>query len=148
MLPEAESEIAWLCEGISALTNVCDFAPPVSPRVSNAVCAALTPTGVRPLRFGELKVVEPSPEPKEVPDTANRDALLVRGIAEPSARDHPDGIEPESLLASTMPGCRTDVELTDTRGVSAMYDCKLLCAPDEPVEDVVLDAEADQGWKC
>ena len=29
---------------------------------------------------------------------------LVRDIAEPSARDHPDGIEPESLLASTIPG--------------------------------------------
>ena len=103
VLPEAVSAMLWLCEGISALTNVCDFAPPVSPSVSNAVCDELTPTGVRPLRFGELKVVELSPEPKEVPATANRDALLVRDIAEPSARDHPEGVEPESLLARTIP---------------------------------------------
>jgi len=50
-----------VCAGISVVSRVWVFEPPVSPSASNSVSLELNPTGTFPLRFGTLNVVEPSP---------------------------------------------------------------------------------------
>ena len=61
--------------------------------MSNSVCVASLPTGILPLRFGTLKVLEPSQTPYVVDIIANSAEYVALETAVPSQRRNHVGAE-------------------------------------------------------
>ena len=100
------------------------FAPPVSPRESNSTCVASLPTMVRPLRFGMLNVVDPSPVPYVVPTAANSAVFAERDMAEPSAATQPVGATVAAVwMTKPLDAAAEDLA---TYAVRAVYGIRLL----------------------
>ena len=106
-LPRAYIRASWLCVGISAVVSVCVFAPHVSASVSNSVCICISSTGILPLRFGTLKVLEPSQTPYVVDMIAKGlNTLLYSLFAQSQRRNHVRAVLVLHILISpVMPLC-------------------------------------------
>lgn len=96
----------WVCHGISGVVSTWVFSPHVSPSTSNSICDVSRHTGIRHLKFGRLKVVEPSPTPYVVPITQKRLAYVVRDMADQSEINHHVGavFVDHILISHVIPG--------------------------------------------